>query len=712
MARFVCLFVLLALTNSIYAQLQVIDSLKNEAAKSSSDVELADLYNLIAASYTPLDIDSSAVYNEMAIRKSLKENYLEGLAMAYHQKSNINYAYRRYDSAIYWIDSSLKTWNQLGNKPKELSALVNLAILNNLKGNKEEALAIYKRGLQESLQFGELRNVIIFRVNIGSYFHKMNEFDSAMYQYEKARQDAESSNDKVWLMRIISNIGHVHWKRSEFVSALENYRETSNMAKDIDPYMMDQSLGWIAMVFTKIGDHIAALEYFDQVSNNHLKYKRWQDAGYVIRNMASAYLLLEDYDNAIDKSLRSIELLAPNDLSVSYGILVNSYINKDSLGMASKYVDLMYSEAIKHSNLESKAEAKSKMAEIALIKGSFKRAKELLTEALDIPVYLPIIKLENIHTNLANAYASLGDSEKAFVHIVKASAYKDSLQNEEKTNALTRSAVEFETERKEQALIKVQQESKIKSLELDKREVQIARTNFSIVVGVILLAALGLIVILLNSRKQLKLKTEAVLSQQKSLRLQMNPHFIFNALASIQEYMNEESIDKANNYLIKFGRLMRRTLENSRTEFIPLETEIESIEDYLELQSLHHNMGFDYEVKHDFEESLEDYQIPPMFVQPFVENAIEHGLSTKYGGGVTVTFSSLGEEVKVTINDTGNPEQNNRYAMKEGYKSLSNKIIEERIYNLNRLENTNARLDITSEESGTIVTLFLPIRPH
>ncbi len=132
-------------------------------------------------------------------------------------------------------------------------------------------------------------------------------------------------------------------------------------------------------------------------------------------------------------------------------------------------------------------------------------------------------------------------------------------------------------------------------------------------------------------QEKLEMENNILVLEQEAARLQMNPHFIFNALNSIQGVISTNNAPQAKKYLSRFGRLMRLILENAREEFIPLENEISMLDNYLELEKLSANHGFDFTITHDEGINPAGIEIPPMMIQPFVENAVVHGLKKEAG---------------------------------------------------------------------------------
>jgi LytS/YehU family sensor histidine kinase len=134
----------------------------------------------------------------------------------------------------------------------------------------------------------------------------------------------------------------------------------------------------------------------------------------------------------------------------------------------------------------------------------------------------------------------------------------------------------------------------------------------------------------------------------------MNPHFIFNSLNSVNSFIAKKDEKSANKYLAEFSKLMREVLEFSQENFIPLSKEIVFLKRYLKLEHFRFNNDFDFSFEVDEKIVLDNYQIPPMLLQPFVENAIWHGLRYKEEkGNLAIRFSQESNYLKITISDDG-----------------------------------------------------------
>ncbi|NML24097.1 histidine kinase [Pseudoflavitalea sp. G-6-1-2] len=214
-------------------------------------------------------------------------------------------------------------------------------------------------------------------------------------------------------------------------------------------------------------------------------------------------------------------------------------------------------------------------------------------------------------------------------------------------------------------------------------------------------------------RRKLSEKLRQAELEQRLLRSQMEPHFIFNTLSVLQSYIRNNESEKAVRYLNQFARLLRVTLENSRESFVPLDEEVTALENYLSLQSMRFEGVFDYEVQAwpGYEE--EGLLIPPMLLQPFAENAILHGMKQlQHKGHIAVSIQKEANVLRCIIEDNGTGLQSGS-ASQPGKSSLSTTITRERLEILSRQTGYAAGITITNrgnEHSGTTVILTIPYR--
>jgi ligand-binding sensor domain-containing protein len=219
-------------------------------------------------------------------------------------------------------------------------------------------------------------------------------------------------------------------------------------------------------------------------------------------------------------------------------------------------------------------------------------------------------------------------------------------------------------------------------------------------------------------QRQLTIEKEMLMLEQKALRLQMNPHFIFNALNSIQALVSSSDSKTARLYLAKFSKLMRQILDNSRKATIPLENEIAALENYLAIEQFCHNHRFEYEIIIDDNVDSEVIELPPILIQPFVENAIIHGVSqNECLGKISVIFSLKGQYLKCEIKDNGigrSAAAKQKSQRDQQHKSTALLITQERLDLLNKSADQPSIeiIDLKDENgkpTGTLVQILIAI---
>lgn len=207
----------------------------------------------------------------------------------------------------------------------------------------------------------------------------------------------------------------------------------------------------------------------------------------------------------------------------------------------------------------------------------------------------------------------------------------------------------------------------------------------------------------------------------QALRAQMNPHFIFNTLASIQYFITDNNVESANQYLSKFAKLMRSIIHNSRRKKVPLKDEIQALELYIQMEQLRCNYSFDYEIKCSENIDVNDDEIPGLLIQPYVENAIWHGLMyiKDRKGILKISLDKKDDLLKCVIDDNGIGRKKSMELKAQSLKphqSVGMSITKERLDILNSVQNSKLSVTIidkvnneTQESEGTKVEIFIPL---
>lgn len=294
----------------------------------------------------------------------------------------------------------------------------------------------------------------------------------------------------------------------------------------------------------------------------------------------------------------------------------------------------------------------------------------------------------------------IGNLNEAIIGLEKFKSIQDSIYNSE------RSTIINEMQQKYQ---KAENEREIESL---SRKNEIASLNVKILIVAILAAVLVIVVIVFFYRQSvLKNKFKALETEQRLNRARMDPHFFFNALSSIQTLsMDEENNKKVPSLISKFSKIMRQSLESTYDELSTIEEEVSFLTNYLDIQKLRYNNKFDYEIKVDDNLEIDELKVLGMLLQPFIENAIEHGFKNiDYKGELKISFFKEHDSLKVELSDNG--VGFNTEALHKEYPSRATQIISDRLMLLNKRHKTKAGYNLSKNPTGKgiLVEVTLPI---
>jgi tetratricopeptide (TPR) repeat protein len=293
----------------------------------------------------------------------------------------------------------------------------------------------------------------------------------------------------------------------------------------------------------------------------------------------------------------------------------------------------------------------------------------------------------------------------ALEHYEKAIILKDSTANQERTFQNNALASLYETQKKEQEIVALNQQTQMQSLQLQQKNTLLIALS-----GVAIL--LFLIGFLFYRQRQLKAKQRLSDLEQRLLRSRLNPHFWFNALTSVHSLLlGEQNTRKTAQYLTKIATIMRQSLESTYQDLVPIEQEITFIENYLTIQQMRTDQKFDYEIKTNKDLEISEILIPSMLLQPFVENAIEHGFKNiSYQGQITIYFEKKGNTLQISIEDNGKGIGTTTNEKESRHRSRALEITKERLSLLNKKQKNVANVSIENKktENGVRVVILLP----
>jgi sensor histidine kinase YesM len=315
------------------------------------------------------------------------------------------------------------------------------------------------------------------------------------------------------------------------------------------------------------------------------------------------------------------------------------------------------------------------------------------------------------YQRIYDLYVSQKNFKKALDINMLISRINDSILRNDIQQRFVEIKTKHDNEQKQRAIVFLTKENEIQKLRLKQ-------TNLTIYVMAVALFLIIIIGVLLMIQVRLKSRQKQMDIEQNLLRSQMNPHFIFNALVAIQSFIYKKDSKEAAHYLTNFARLIRLVLSDSQEEFVTLKREIDTLSNYLSLQKLRFEDKFDYSLVVDINHNSELIKIPPMLAQPFIENAIEHGIFGKDSPGrIDINFSLINNLVLIEITDNGVGRQRGKELRKKSdksHESYGTRITEERIHSHNRKYGHKLELHITdlfdsdNKPTGTKVLLSIP----
>lgn len=307
-------------------------------------------------------------------------------------------------------------------------------------------------------------------------------------------------------------------------------------------------------------------------------------------------------------------------------------------------------------------------------------------------------------------YKEAYEYQRAFIIL------NDSINTRKVAERFAEMQAQYETYRKEEQIGLLQKQARIKDLELKTSQ---RSTALLIALTLALLALFAALLYIRRHRARNAMRQLRSALEMKALRSQMNPHFIFNSLNSIQKYIWENRREDAAEYLTKFARLIRLVLENSQHATVPLSEELAALQLYIDMEHRRNNQKFDYSISVADDVDAQHILVPPLLLQPYVENAVWHGLSQKEGRGkLSITITREANALRYLVDDDGIGRAQAALIRKDALprKSLAMNISAERIAWLKRDGGLDASVNtedkqVDGKSAGTSVRITLPIIP-
>jgi len=703
------LFIFFCSTSS--GQRTKIDELEKNLP-SLLDSARIDCLNVLSLAYTYLHADTAKSYAQKAYTEALIINYLRGMIISLNNEARIA---------------------GLGFHDFQLQEKISLQAIQLSKSLNDDKV------LAESY------------MNLALAFFCQSYFDRSAEACTKVIQLSEKAGDKKGLGEAVAVMGSISFESGNYEKSFSYFNQSLTIFKNSnDSYNTAIILAKIGDLYRLAGDHKSALNFYFQ----SLKYPKGPSlVWHPLVDLGDTYYSVEQYDSSLYD--QEIYNQAIKSLTIRSNYVTFPRIRTAEMHIANKDYDKALALLTEDLKLSKKKNNRNEVMRLLLDIGKAYEGKKDYAKAF----YYTDELLQNAQKHKAKQYMrdgyklmyilheQLHHPDKAYSYYRKYTDMKDSVAINEFSNKLAIYKAATENEKK-QAQIELLSNEKLinqQQLQLSGQKLKEESLLKNILIGsVLILILLGLIIFrvimlkrkneasrheivekelnlqkLESERAKSELQQQATELEMQALRAQMNPHFIFNSLNSINRFILQNNKTQASEYLTKFSRLVRLILQNSQHSIIPLESELESLQLYLELESVRFNHHFEFNIRVDNDLDVSALKVPPLIIQPYTENAIWHGLMHKDEKG-NLKIQLFEEEnmlcCKITDDGIGRKKATELKSKSAStHKSMGMQITADRIAMLQKANASSTQIKITDlvfpdgSAGGTEVLLKIPL---
>jgi tetratricopeptide (TPR) repeat protein len=604
-------------------------------------------------------------------------------------KLSASQIYKNPELGLNYSSEALLLSQRIGYKKGEANSNYYIAVFLNTYGKLDESEIYFRKAGEIYREINNIWGETSVLGQIGGIYFDREKYDIALrLRFVALKLDRENrlrqneSSD-------LQNIAIILSRMTRYEDAESYFKEALIIKKEVGDWSGE------SMVYVNYGAMLIdqekwteALPCFEKALEIQEKLGEYRIIAACKTNLGNIYMRIKKYDSALKFQQDALDM---------YAFL------KDTVGMANAYNGLgaLYNETGNYRNGAK----------------SYETAVKLLGNREDDT------PLRTSFYGLHEAYKKRGNYKEALFYHEKSLQALSETYTEDLGNRVAELKELYEAEKRDQDILLLEEKNKAASASADKRKL------WSLIIGVFggfLLIILILIVIILvlrsNHQKKIKeieiVKTKAEL-EQKVLRAQMNPHFIFNSLNSVQHYILSNQTQYAYDYLARFSTLIRQVLVNSEQSAIYLQKEIELLEIYIELEQRRFQNRFSYEIIYDKRLLLDQIEVPVMLIQPFVENAIWHGIMNMdkdKKGQLKVSFAFEQDVLKITVEDNGIGRKAAEKLKKNNeYDSVGMLFSQKRLEMMKLVSGKNSKIMVTDlynedgSAKGTKVDIILPV---
>ena len=608
-------------------------------------------------------------------------------------------------------------------------------VINNKPSSFKEIESLFKNFKRDSLKMKRLAvlsNSISYPdgesyafISLGNIYRNISNYHKAIECHKKAEQLAIESNNESQRIISLNMLGVDHRRMDLIRSALDYHSQALTIANSIDVPSIDVKRS-IAVSLNSIGNVYLSLKQYDLAItqfNKSLEIEKeegntlglainYHNIGYAKECLGFLDEALQDYETSLSYNE---ELNSEVGRAICFNSIGEIYIKKEKYEKALEYIENALEKALQ---IQDQYYIAWSYASLGLVKceiGELDVAENSLNTAISIAKKFNLKSTEiEARYRLSQLSSKQGKFDKALTEFQEATTLEATITNQRNLNYINDIVIKYDSDSKSNTIKALTSENEIVRSRLEKFQLYLLIGMVSLLLAVIIFAVY-------NRNKKLQQEKKILTLEQDRLRSQMNPHFIFNSLNSIKLYIINNEKENAVYYLNKFAKLIRKILVASHEKDIQLSDELETMALYMNIENIRFSNEIDFKIEIDDNVNPEGIRVPSLILQPFLENALWHGLSSKKQNKRVCLHveQNKGKYVTITITDNGvgrkaSKEINEKKTLKR--KSVGIALTKKRLENFSKGFDTKYNIkiqdlyDANDEPSGTKVIIDIPIR--
>lgn len=713
MLKALIVFTLVFFQLIVYSQNQHrIDSLSNLARQCKNDSLTASLYLKISDEYWSDDPSKCKQFAQMALNVSKKIKSYVLMSMAYKNLGCASTFTGNLSEALVYDRLSLQAAVLSRDDHNVMNVCLEMGDDLTAYSKFDSASMILDIGIRIAKKFDDQHVLCKLYINKGnnSYYHA--QYDSSEMFFQAGLKLSIEVKDTVSMVKLYNNIASIRLYRGIADSIVINYvmNAIKINEKKKDYLNLGDCYATLASAYNIRKNNERAISYLKIGIGSFAKAKNEKKSVNLLVSIADLYRESNLMDSAEYYADLAIERGERNQfehgLAAAYSIKGRILSDHSDYKTAERYLQKAFLEFSETKDGEGTLISGNYLAIVLMKQDKYKMAESVAVKVFHLADTLKSYQaLKTASMTLSEIFHTLGNDAKALEYLKFYIAADDTITKTENARLLEEMVTKYETKKKDNEILLLNNDKLLS----ERKILQQSRSIILITSIAILLLLATIIFFLLLRQRQTKYNLQIQKLEMKFLRSQLKPHFICNALLAIRNYIRQYP-GIAEEYLDKYSTLMRDVLINSEQETISLEDEFSMLKKYMDLESLRVNNGFTYDFTIDSSIDAEAVKIPPLILQPIVENAIWHGIAGHTEkGNITIHVSRENMMLQCIVENTCSGAQKIEMVLAKKEKSFGLKISRDRLNLLSKEKRSKWYLELIPIIDGTKVQLGIPL---